>query len=106
MEEASVSQSAPSLRVLFVGILTTCFPSDARRIWNQFRQSMSEDYLFTHRRNMGDPTANFNEQIYNMALCNFEERVIMMGGRQLQHTIYQPKSDGQKKQYHEYTAES
>eukprot|EP00794_Sanderia_malayensis_P018495 gene18495-20346_t len=80
MEKASVSQSPPSLQVLFAVILTTCFPSEARKIWDQFRQTMSEEYLFVHRRNVSDPTADFNEQIYNVALCNLEDRVIMMGG--------------------------
>ncbi len=44
---------------------------------------MSEDYLFMHRHNVGDPTASYNERIYNMALCNLEDRVIMMRGLQI-----------------------
>ncbi len=80
MEEASVSQSAPTLRVLYAVIVTTCLPSNAHRICNRFCQSMSEEYLSMHHRNVGDPTTNHNEQIYNMALCLEDKIIIMEGG--------------------------
>jgi ATP-dependent DNA helicase PIF1 len=83
IEEAGVSQSAPNLRSLMAVILTTCIPSNPRTLWQQFRDLLSEDYLFRHRRNVNNPEAGYNEDIYNNALCSLEDKVIMMGGHQL-----------------------
>ena len=83
MEEAGISQSAPNLRSLMAVILTTCFPSNPRTLWDQFRDLLSEDYLFQQRYNVGNPDADYNEELYNLALFSLEDKVIMMGGRHL-----------------------
>jgi len=80
MEEAGNSQSAPHLRSLLAIIITACFPSNPCTLWQQFRDLLSEDYLFQHRRNVNNPEAGFTEDVYNLALCSLEDKVIMMGG--------------------------
>jgi hypothetical protein len=83
MEEAGVSQSGPNIRSLLAVILTTCLPSNPRTLWQQFRDLLSQDFLFQHRRNVNNPEVGYNEEIYNNALCSLEDKVIMMGGHQL-----------------------
>jgi hypothetical protein len=74
MEEAGVSQSAPNIRSLLAVILTTCLPSNPCTLWQQFRDLLSEDFLFQHRRNVNNPEVGYNEEIYNNALCSLEDK--------------------------------
>ena len=67
-------------------ILTTCFPSNPRTLWDQLHDLLSEDYLFQHRHNVGNPDADYNEEVYNLALCSPEDKLIMMGGCHLSST--------------------
>ena len=47
MEEASFSQMPYELRMLFISICTLCMPTNALKIWEEFKSKMCEDY--THR---------------------------------------------------------
>ena len=49
MQEASVSNSAASLRSLFAVILTWCEPSNPLEIYEHHKESMAEDFLHQHR---------------------------------------------------------
>uniref|UniRef100_UPI0035901195 uncharacterized protein n=1 Tax=Myxine glutinosa TaxID=7769 RepID=UPI0035901195 len=80
MEEAGISQSASNLRSLLAIILTSCFPSNPRALWEDFRNLLSEDYLFQHRRHIGNVAACYNDEVYNLALCALEDKVLLMGG--------------------------
>ena len=49
MQEASVSNSAASLRSLFAVILTWCEPSNPLEIHEHNKEAMAEDFLHQHR---------------------------------------------------------
>ena len=83
MQEASVSNSAASLRSLFAVILTWCEPSNPLDIYEQHKESMAEDFLHQQRTRLGNMELGFNEDVFNLALNNLQDRVLSMGGRQL-----------------------
>ena len=83
MQEASVSNSAASLCSLFVVILTWCEPSNPLDIYEQHKESMAEDFLHQQRARLGNMELGFNEDVFNLALNDLQDRVLSMGGRQL-----------------------
>ena len=68
MQEASVSNSAASLRSLFAVILTWCEPSNPLDIYEHHKDSMTEDFLHQQRTRLGNMELDFNEDIFNLAL--------------------------------------
>ena len=83
MQEASVSNSAASLRSLFAVILTWCEPSNPLDIYEQHKESMAEDFLHQQRTRLSNMELGFNEDVFNLALNDLQDRVLTMGGRQL-----------------------
>ena len=83
MQEASVSNSAASLRSLFAVILTWCEPSNPLDIYEQHKESMTEDFLHQQRTRLGNMELGFDEDVFNLALNDLQDRVLSMGGRQL-----------------------
>ena len=65
MQEASVSNSAASLRSLFAVILTWCEPSNPLDIYEQHKESMAEDFLHQQRTRLGNSDLGFNDDIFN-----------------------------------------
>ena len=83
MQEASVSNSAASLRSLFAVILTWCEPSNPLDIYEHHKESMAEDYLHQQRTRLGNVELDFNEDVFNLAINDLQDSVLSMGGRQL-----------------------
>ena len=83
MQEASVSNSAASLCSLFAVILTWCEPSNSLDIYEQHTESMAEDFLHQQRTWLGNMELDFNEDVFNLALNDLQDRVLSMGGQQL-----------------------
>ena len=83
MQEASVSNSAASLRSLFAVILTWCEPSNPLEIYEHHKESMAEDFLHQQHARLGNVDLEFNEDIFNLALNDLQDKVLSMGGREL-----------------------
>ena len=83
MDEASVSNSPASLRTLFAVILTWCEPSNPLEIYENHKEDMAEDFLHQQRTQHQDEDLEFNDDIFNVALNDLQEKVISMGGREL-----------------------
>ena len=83
MEEASVSNSAASLRSLFAVILTWCEPSNPFEIYERNKEAMAEDFLHQHRTRLDNVDLDYNDDIFNLALNDLQDKVISMGGREL-----------------------
>ena len=93
MEEASVSNSAASLRSLFAVILTWCEPSNPLEIYEHHREAMTEDFLHQHRTRLGNMELDFNDDIFNLALKDLQDKVLSMGGRELsEYGLPQPQA--------------
>ena len=83
MQEVSVSNSAVSLRSLFAVILTWCEPSNPLDIYEHHKESMAEDFLHQHRTRLGNVGLEFNDDIFNLALNDLQDKVFSMGKRDL-----------------------
>ena len=76
-----MSNSAASLRSLFAVILTWCEPSNPLDIYEQHKESMAEDFLHQHRTPLGNMELGFNEDVFNLALNDLQDRVHSFYGR-------------------------
>ena len=93
MEEASVSNSASSLRSLFAVILTWCEPSNPLDIYEHHKEHMAEDFLHQQRTRLSDNNLSFNDDIFNLALNDLQDKVLSMGGRELsEYGLPQPQA--------------
>ena len=80
MQEASVGNSAASLRSLFAVILTWCEPSNPLEIYKRNKEAMVEDFLHQHHTRLGNVDLDYNDDIFNLALNDLQDKVITMGG--------------------------
>ena len=93
MQEASVSNSASSLRSLFAVILTWCEPSNPLDIYEHHKEHMAEDFLHQQRTRLSDNEISFNDDIFNLALNDLQDKVLSMGGRELsEYGLPQPQA--------------
>ena len=93
MQEASVSNSASSLRSLFAVILTWCEPSNPLDIYERHKENMAEDFLHQQRTRLNDNDLGFNDDIFNLALNDVQDKVLSMGGRELsEYGLPQPQA--------------
>ena len=92
MEEASVSNSASSLCSLFAVILTWCEPSNPLDIYEHHKEHMAEDFLHQQRTRLSDNDVSFNDDIFNLALNDLQDKVLSLGGRELsEYGLPQPQ---------------
>ena len=92
MEEASVSNSAVSLRSLFAVILTWCEPSNPLEIYEHHKETMAEDFLHQYRTTLGNADLDYSDDIFNLALNDLQDKVLSMGGRELpEYGLPQPQ---------------
>ena len=106
MGEATVSNSAASLRSLFAVILTWCEPSSPLDIYDHHKKSMAEDFLHQQRIRLGNMELDFNEDIFNLALNDLQDKVLSMGGRQLsEYGLPQPVAVDNDRLAREYRRE-
>ena len=95
MQEVSISNSAASLRSLFVVILTWCEPSSPLEIYEDHKEAIAEDFLHQHRTRLGNVYVelNFNDDIFNLALNDLQDKVLSMRGRELsEYDLPQPQT--------------
>ncbi|XP_060809966.1 uncharacterized protein LOC132904053 [Amyelois transitella] len=75
LQEATLTASAEQLRELFAIILTTCNPSNPKRLWDAFKRSMSDDILYQIRQTNPELTIEFNDDIFNETLIRLEDKL-------------------------------
>ena len=91
LEEASVSHVPSRLRTLFVIMLQNCNLSSPKTLWENHKQSLSEDILHNRRHQNPNIPVEFNDEIFNEALILLEDRLILLGGSNLkQHGLPVP----------------
>jgi hypothetical protein len=84
MAEAVVSESPQKLRGLFAIMLHICGLSDANSLWQKYRNDLAEDFKYMIERQNPDIEVHFSDAIFNMALLALEDKVLSLGGSQLQ----------------------
>jgi hypothetical protein len=67
MSEASLSCFPAQLRGLSAIILTTCGPSNPKRVWDKYKESLTEDVLRQARRE--NPTTSLQKYLIRRSFC-------------------------------------
>lgn len=80
LTEASLTCHPKQIRTLFAIILTTCAPSNPQELWENHRESLSEDILRHARRS--DPNSIFGN-IFNEVLILIEDLCISINNKVL-----------------------
>ena len=93
MQEAAVGNSTSSPCFQFAVILTWCEPSNPLNIYEHHKESMAEDFLHQQRTRLGNADLSFNDDIFNLALNDLQDKVLSMGGRKLsEYGLPQPQA--------------
>ncbi|XP_067140991.1 ATP-dependent DNA helicase pif1-like [Centruroides vittatus] len=71
------------IRTLFAIILTTCFPSNPKDLWEKYKDCMSEDILHRLRATNQNPDMQFTPHVYNEALVSIEDKCLAIANKGL-----------------------
>ena len=97
MLDGSLTNSPTKLRNLFAILLGFCGVSEPLQLWNNFKNNMSEDYLFNIRKE--HPNADYSEIIYNKTLISIEDELLRMCGKNLEN-FGMPSPDRERENQH------
>ncbi|XP_055932759.1 uncharacterized protein LOC129962790 [Argiope bruennichi] len=78
LAEAALNCTAIQIRLLFAIVLTTCFPARAQILWENHKDSMTDDILHQDRIRCHDLTITFSDEMYNEALIAIEDLCIVI----------------------------
>ncbi|XP_023159393.1 uncharacterized protein LOC101459168 [Ceratitis capitata] len=78
LAEAALNCTAIQIRLLFAIMLTICFPARAQILWENHKDSMTDDILHQHRIRCHDLTITFSDEMYNEALIAIEDLCIVI----------------------------
>ncbi|KAL8621837.1 hypothetical protein ACOMHN_046041 [Nucella lapillus] len=84
LTEASLSSSPGQLRHLFAIMIAVCGLSDPANLWVKHKEEFCEDLLRDIQRHNPDQDIPFNQEIFNSGLLLLEDKVVSLGGRELQ----------------------
>ncbi|XP_073972868.1 uncharacterized protein [Rhodnius prolixus] len=85
LAEAALNCTGTQIRLLFAIVLTTCFPARAQMLWDNHKDSMTDDILYRHRTRCNDLTTSFSEAMYNEALIAIEDLCIAIANLPISH---------------------
>eukprot|EP00102_Acyrthosiphon_pisum_P016931 XP_008188088.1 PREDICTED: uncharacterized protein LOC100159360 [Acyrthosiphon pisum] len=85
LPEAALNCTSIQIRLLFAIVLTTCFPARAEILWNNHKNTMTDDILHRHRTRWNDLTIIFSDAMYNEALIAIEDLCIAIANLPLSH---------------------
>ena len=77
LEECASRSKPPQLRQLFVFILLYNEPSDPGVLWEKYKDSFPEHFLFRARKSV--PDIQLDQHILNLALVDIENRIQKLG---------------------------
>lgn len=83
LNEAALVCTAKQLRTLFAIILTSCSPSDPMALWNNHKESLSEDILIQRRKRLCNHSIEYSNEIFNKSLILIEHETMYINNKQL-----------------------
>ncbi|GFT76427.1 ATP-dependent DNA helicase [Trichonephila clavipes] len=83
LADASNTARPQQIRTLFAIILTTCFPSNPKDLWEKYKDYMSEDILHRLRSTNQNPDIQFTPNVYNEALILIEDICLTIANKAL-----------------------
>ena len=98
MPEASVSNSAATLCSLLTVILTWYELNNLVDIYEHHKESMAKDFLHQYCTRLGNIDLEFDDDIFNLALNDLQDKVLSMGSRKLfEYGLPQPQTEDNDK---------
>ncbi|GFV18973.1 helitron_like_N domain-containing protein [Trichonephila clavipes] len=82
-DDASNTARPQQIRTLFAIILTSCFPSNPKDLWEKYKDYMSEDILHRLRAVNQNPDIQFTPNVYNEALILIEDICLTIANKAL-----------------------
>ena len=81
MGEVTASGSSHQIRAIFAVLLQFCQPTDPCRLYDKFKNDMSEDFVYSKIKN-GEFTRSEVDMkcIYNQVLISIDDQLGQMGG--------------------------
>ena len=83
LADASNTAQPQQIRTLFAIILTTCFPSNPKDLWEKYKDYMSEDILHRLHATNQNPDIQFTPNVYNEALVSIEDICLAIANKAL-----------------------
>lgn len=83
LADAVLTSHPHLIRTLFAIILTTCFPSNPKELWQKYKDEMSEDILHRMRLATNDANLQFSPAMYNEALILIEDKCLAINNKPL-----------------------
>ncbi|GFW76494.1 ATP-dependent DNA helicase [Trichonephila clavipes] len=83
LADASNTAQPQQIRTLFAIILTTCFRSNPKALWEKYKDYMSEDILHRLRAANQNPDIQFTPNVYNEALILIEDICLTIANKAL-----------------------
>ncbi|GFY41648.1 ATP-dependent DNA helicase [Trichonephila inaurata madagascariensis] len=80
LTEAALNCTAiqKKIRLLYSIVLTTCFPARVETLWDNHKDSLTDDIFHRHRTRLNDLMMTFSEAMYNEALIAIEDICIVI----------------------------
>ncbi|GBM86776.1 hypothetical protein AVEN_203254-1 [Araneus ventricosus] len=85
LAEAALNCTGTQIRLLFAIVLTTCFPARAQMLWDNHKDSMTDDILYRYRTRYNDLTISFSDAMYNESLIAIEDLCIAIANLPISH---------------------
>ena len=71
------------LRNLFIILLLTCGPSNPGKLWESYKESLTEDILIKACRENPGLALNYTPDMFNQTLIILEDKALAMAGKVL-----------------------
>lgn len=89
LSEAELTRHPKQIRDLFAIILSCCAPADPRKLWERFKECLSEDILRRIRIAHPEIDIQFSDNIFNEALILIEKNAYQSQTKQFFNWDYQ-----------------
>lgn len=83
LADATMTAPANQLRTLFAIIISTCFPSNPKDLWNKYKNDMTDDILHRIRTVTSDNQLEMSDEMRNETLILIEDMCLLMSGNLL-----------------------
>ena len=83
LDDAATFVSPHRMRNLFAIMLVLCGIGQPLKLWDSYKEHLSEDVLHQARKAHRSQEVEFNDDIFNEALWRLQEQVLHLGGKEL-----------------------
>ncbi|GFR12402.1 ATP-dependent DNA helicase [Trichonephila clavata] len=77
LTEAALNCTAIQIRLIYAIVLTTCFPAREMTLWDNHKDSTTDDILYRHRTRFNNLTITFSDYVHNEAMIAIEICIVI-----------------------------